>query len=123
MKRGDNMKILEEAIELIRMAGCEKAFAVYQLKLNNIATVKDCNKNGESLEIEKNVSELVSTIDCKLELDPRKPIECPLNSSMNKYLEIHLQNRSINLCNLSEEEYFTIKNKIRPLLDKYNWNM
>jgi len=117
------MKILEEAIELIRMAGCEKAFAVYQLKLNNIATVKDCNKNGESLEIEKNVSELVSTIDCKLELDPRKPIECPLNSSMNKYLEIHLQNRSINLCNLSEEEYFTIKNKIRPLLDKYNWNM
>ncbi len=117
------MDILEEARELIREAGCEKAFAVYRLNLNNIATVKDCNEKGETLEIEKNVRDLVSTIDCKLEIDPQKPIECPLNSLMNKYLEIHLQKRTINFCNLSKEEYLKIKTKLNPLLDKYKWSI
>jgi len=35
------MDVLEEAKEIMKKAGCEKAFAVYGLELNDIAEVKD----------------------------------------------------------------------------------
>ncbi len=117
------MNVLEEAKEIMKKAGCEKAFAVYEMKLNDIAVVKDCNENGESLEIKKNISELVPTIEQKLVFDPEKPIECPLNKSMNKYLEFSLKNRNITPCNLSIEECKSIEEEMRPLLKKYNWTI
>ena len=117
------MDVLDEAKELMKKAGCEKAFAVYGLELNDIAEVKDCDENGESLELEKDISELVPTIEQKLVFDPEKPIECPLNSSMNKYLEFSLKNRSITPCNLNAEECEKIEEKMRPLLKKYNWTI
>jgi len=117
------MNVLEEAKEIMKKAGCEKAFAVYELKLNDIAVVKECNENGESLEIKKNISELVPTIEQKLVFDPEKPIECPLNESMNKYLEFSLKNRSIIPCNVSAEECERITEEMRPLLEKYNWTI
>ncbi len=95
----------------------------YGLELNDIAEVKDCDENGESLELEKDISELVSTIEQKLVFDPEKPIECPLNSSMNKYLEFSLKSRSITPCNLGAEECKRIEEKMRPLLEKYNWTI
>lgn len=117
------MNSLEEAKEIMKKVGCEKAFAVYELKLNDIAVVKECNENGESLEIKKNINELVPTIEQKLVFDPEKPIECPLNESMNKYLEFSLKNRSITPCNLSKDEYTRIKEEMKPLLKKYNWTI
>ncbi|UCD13784.1 MAG: hypothetical protein JSW60_09555 [Thermoplasmatales archaeon] len=115
------MDVLDEAKEIMKKAGCEKAFAVYELELNDIAEVRDCDENGESLELEKDVSDLVPTIEQKLVFDPEKPIECPLNASMNKYLEFSLKNRNINPCNLSTEECERIEEEMRPLLEKYNW--
>ncbi|MFX0125641.1 MAG: hypothetical protein ACFFAE_18605 [Candidatus Hodarchaeota archaeon] len=123
MRKGDKMDVLEEAKKLMKKAGCEKAFAIYGLELNDIAEVKNCDENGESLELEKDISELVPTIEQKLVFDSEKPIECPLNSSMNKYLEFSLKNRSITLCNLNAEECEKIEEEMRPLLEKYNWTI
>ena len=117
------MSVLEEAKELMKLAGCEKAFAVYELELNDIAEVRNCDENGESLELEKNISELVPTIEQRLVFDPEKPIECPLNASMNKYLEFSLKNRNITPCNLSTEECERIEAEMKPLLEKYNWTI
>lgn len=117
------MNVLEEAKEIMKKAGCEKAFAVYGLELNDIAEVKNCDENGESLELEKDISELVPTIEQKLVFDPEKPIECPINSSMNKYLEFSLKNRNITPCNVSVEECEKIEEKINPLLEKYCWSI
>lgn len=117
------MDVLEEAKEIMRKAGCEKAFAVYELELFDIAEVRDCNKNGESLEIEKNISELSPTIEKKLVFNQEKPIECPLNDSMNQYLEFSLNNRSITPCNLNSEECKKIEEELNPLLKKYNWTI
>jgi len=117
------MNVLEEAKEIMKKAGCEKAYAVYEMELNDIAEVRDCDENGESLELEKNISELVPTIERKLVFDPEKPIECPLYGSMNKYLEFSLKNRNITPCNLDEEERKSIEEKTKPLLEKYNWTI
>ena len=117
------MNVLEEAKEIMKKAGCEKAFAVYEMELNDIAEVRDCDENGESIELEKNISELQPTIEQKLVFDPEKPIECPLNTSMNKYLEFSLKNRNITPCNLSGEEREEIEEKTRLLLEKYNWTI
>ena len=117
------MDVLEEAKEIMKKAGCEKAFAVYGMELNDIAEVRECNENGESLELEKDISQLVPTIEQKLVFNPEKPIECPLNESMNKYLEFSLKNRNITPCNLSEKEYERIEEETRPLLEKYNWTI
>ena len=117
------MSVLEEAKELMEKAGCKKAFAVYGLELNDIAEVKKCDENGESLELEKDIRELVPTIEQKLVFDPEKPIECPLNSSMNNYLEFSLKNRSITPCNLSKEECERIEQEMKPLLKQYHWSI
>ncbi|MBU0769532.1 MAG: hypothetical protein KJ687_10615, partial [Proteobacteria bacterium] len=122
-KKVKYMDVLDEAKELMEKAGCKKAFAVYGLELNDIAEVKDCDEKGESLELEKDISELVPTIEQKLVFDPEKPIECPLNSSMNTYLEFSLKNRSITPCNLSSEEYERIESEMSPLLEKYKWTI
>jgi len=117
------MNVLEEAKEIMKKAGCEKAFAVYELKLNDIAEVKDCDKNGETLEIEKSISELSPTIEKKLVFDPEKPIECPINNSMDKYLEFSLKNKCITPCNLNTKEFKKIEEEMNPLLKKYNWTI
>lgn len=117
------MDVLDEAKEIMKKAGCEKAFAVYGMELNDIAQVRECDENGESLELEKDISELIPTIERKLVFNPEKPIECPLDASMNKYLEFSLKNRKITACNLSEEERDIIEKETRPLLDKYNWTI
>ena len=64
--RGFNMNVLEEAKEIMKKAGCKKAFAVYGMELNEIAEVRNCDENGESLELEKDINDLVPTIDKKL---------------------------------------------------------
>ena len=117
------MNVLEEAKEIMKKIGCEKAFAVYGLELNDIAEVKHCDENGESLELAKDIDELVPSIEQKLVFDPEKPIECPLNSSMNKYLEFSLKNRYITPCNLNGEECERIEGEISSLLEKYNWTI
>jgi hypothetical protein len=118
---GENMDVLDEAKKIMIKAGCEKAFAVYKMDLCGLAEVRSCNEKGESIEIEKNINELVPIIQQKLEFDPDKPIECPLNSSMNKYLEFILKNKNIIPCNLNEDEFIELENKIEPLLKEYNW--
>jgi len=117
------MDVLEEAKEIMEKVGCEKAFAVYGIEIDNIAEVRSCNDKGEAIEIERDVGKLVSTIERKLVLDPEKPIECPLNSSMNKYLEFSLKKRNISPCNLSSEECEKIEGNISSLLGKYNWTI
>ena len=117
------MNVLDEAKEIMKKAGCKKAFAVYGLDLNDIAEVKDCDENGESLELEKDINELVPTIEQKLVFNPEKPIECPINSSMNNYLEFSLKNRSITPFNLNAEECKKIEEEMKPLLEKYNWTI
>ena len=117
------MSVLDEAKELMTKAGCEKAYAVYKMELNGLAEVRSCNENGESIEIEKNISKLVPIIEQKLEFDPAKPIECPLNSSMDKYLEFILKNRNIIPCNLNDEEFRNIEEKLSLLLKKYDWTI
>ena len=121
--RGEYMDVLEEAKEIMKKAGCEKAFAVYGMELNDIAEVRECDENGESLELEKDIGQLVPTIERKLVFNPEKPIECPLNESMNKYLEFSLKKRNITPCNLSEKECERIEEETRPLLEKYNWTI
>jgi hypothetical protein len=117
------MDVLDEAKEIMKKAGCEKAFAVYDLEINDIAEVRDCNENGESLEIQKNISELCPTIERKLVFNPEKPIECPLNDSMDQYLEFSLKNRSITQYNLDANLSKKIEEDINPLLKKYNWSI
>lgn len=117
------MNTFKEAKELMKIAGCGKAFAVYEMELNNIAEVRTCDENGESLEIEKNICDLVPTIEQKLIFDPKKPIECPLDESMNKYLEFSLKNKNITMCNLDESEHKKLEEEMRPLLKKYNWTI
>ncbi len=121
--RGFNMNVLEEAKEIMKKAGCKKAFAVYGMELNEIAEVRNCDENGESLELEKDINDLVPTIEKKLVFDPEKPIECPLDSSMNKYLEFSLKNRNITPCNLEKAECERIENEMKPLLEKYSWTI
>ena len=121
--RGFNMNVLEEAKDIMKKAGCKKAFAVYGMGLNEIAEVRSCYENGEYLELEKDINDLVPTIEKKLVFDPEKPIECPLNSSMNKYLEFSLKNRNITTCNLDKDECERIENEMKPLLEKYSWTI
>ncbi|UCH72093.1 MAG: hypothetical protein JSW62_00660 [Thermoplasmatales archaeon] len=117
------MDILDEAKEIMEKAGCEKAFAVYELELCDIAEVKNCSKNAESIEIEKKINNLTSTIKRELVLNIEEPIECPLDSSLSKYLEFSLKNKSIAPYNINNEEYKKIEEKINPLLKKYNWSI
>jgi hypothetical protein len=117
------MDRLEEAKEIMEKAGCKKAFAVYSLELSKIAEVRSCNEKGEYLELEKNIGKLTPSIEQRLDLDIEKPIECPINTSMNKYLEFSLKNRTIITCNTSKDESESIENKINPLLKKYNWSI
>jgi len=116
------MEFLKEAKEIMELAGCKKAFAVFKLGLGGIAEVRECNNKGESIELEKRVENLSSTIDAKLNIDLEKPIICPLDSSMNKYLELY-KNRTIKPYNIPAEEYEQIKNKIKPLIEKYKWEI
>jgi hypothetical protein len=117
------MDALDEAKEIMKKAGCEKAFAVYDLEINDIAEVRECNENGESIEISKNISELSPTFERKLVFNPEKPIEFPLNDSMDQYLEFSLMNRSITTCNLNTKKSKEIEENISPLLKKYNWKI
>ena len=103
--------------------GCTKAFAVYGLELENIAEVRSCNEKGEAIELEKDIHKLAPIIERKLVLDQEKPIECPLNSSMSKYLEFSLINRNITPCNIDNIEVGRIEKILNPLLDKYNWTI
>ena len=117
------MSDLEEAKEIMKKAGCEKAFAVYELELCDIAEVKNCSKNAESIEVEKEISNLTPTIKRELVLDTEEPIECPLNQSLSKYLEFSIKNKSITPYNLNSDEYKKIEQEMRPLLKKYNWTI
>ena len=123
MREGDKMDVLEEAKELMKKAGCEKAFAVYGLELCDIAEVRNCNKTEESIELEKDISQLVPSIKRELVLDQEEPIECPLDSSMSKYLEFSLKSRSITPYNISHDECERIEQEMKPLLEKYQWSI
>jgi hypothetical protein len=115
------MDSLKEAKEIMKKVGCKKAFAIYRLELENIAEVRSCNKKGEAIELEKDTQKLTPIIERKLILDQEKPIECPLNSPMNIYLEFSLKNRSLTLFNVNRMEYKRIEKIIKNLLEKYNW--
>lgn len=117
------MNILDEAKEIMRKAGCEKAFAVYKLELYDITEVLSCNEKEEEIELEKDIIDLVPTIERKLVIDKDQPIECPINSSMNKYLEFSLKQKSITSYNIEDEECNKIEEETRPLLEKYNWTI
>ena len=117
------MNVLDEAKEIMKKAGCKKAFAVYKLELCDIAEVKNCNGNEESLEIEKEISKLVSSMKAEILLDREEPIECPIDQSLGKYLEFSLKNKSIIPYNLGSEECERIEQEMRPLLEKYNWSI
>ncbi|UCB58083.1 MAG: hypothetical protein JSV67_05620 [Thermoplasmatales archaeon] len=117
------MDVLEEAKELMKKAGCEKAFAVYGLELYDIAGVRNCNNTKESIELEKDISHLVPIIKRELVLDLEAPIECPLDSSMSKYLEFSLKSRNITPYNISHDECERIENEMKPLLKKYQWSI
>jgi hypothetical protein len=123
MRKGDIMDVLEEAKELMKKAGCEKAFAVYGLELCNIAEVRNCNRTEESIELEKKIDQLVPSIKRELVIDQEEPIECPLDSSMSKYLEFSLKSRSITPYNISHDECVRIEQEMKPLLEKYNWSI
>jgi hypothetical protein len=115
------MNTLEEAKEIMNAAGCIKAFPVYDLKLSDIAEVKSCNEKGESIELEKNINKLVQTFSKEIILNIEKPIVCPIDQSLNKYLEFSLKNRLIAPYNLDVVEYKKIECKIGFLLERYNW--
>ena len=117
------MDVLDEAKEIMKKAGCGKAFAVYKLELCDIAEVKNCSKNEESIEIEKEISKLVSSMKREIVLDRDEPIECPLDPSLSKYLEFSLKDKSITPYNLSSEECERIEQELRPLLEKYHWSI
>ena len=115
------MDTLEEAKEIMDAAGCIKAFPIYDLKLTNIAEVKSCHENGESIELEKDVNKLTTVFSQEMVINREKSIACPIDRSFNKYLEFSLKNRLITPCNLNVIEYEQIENKIGSLLEKYNW--
>jgi hypothetical protein len=115
------MDTLDEAKEIMQAAGCIKAFPVYDLELNNIAEVKGCHENGESIELEKEISKLVPVFSQEMVINIEKPIACPIDGSLNKYLDFSLKNRLITTCNLNLSEYEKVENKIHYLLEKYNW--
>ena len=117
------MDVLDEAKEIMVKAGCEKAFAIYGIEINDIAEVRSCNKKGESIEVEKAVTNLVPSFEKTLTLDLDKPIECPLDSSYCKYLEFSLKNKTITPHDIGTDEYTRIKDIILPLLEKYNWKL
>ena len=118
---GENMDMLEEAKEIMQAAGCIKAFPVYDLELNDIADVKSYHENGESIELEKDINKLVPAFSQEIVINTEKPITCPVDKSLNKYLEFYLKNRIINPCNLNISEYEQVESKINSLLEKYNW--
>lgn len=117
------MNAFEEAKDIMKKIGCEKAYAVYNMKLNNIAEVKEYNESSECLELEKKVDELTPTLHEKLILNPEKPIICPFNSSMDKYFEFSLRKREITYCNINNVEYESIYKMIKSILEKYNWSI
>ena len=117
------MNVLNEAKEIMEKAGCEKAFAVYEMEINDIAEVRSCNSKGEFIELEKDINKLVPTIERTLVLDLEKPIECPLDSTFCKYLEFSLKNKTITPYDINQKECEKIEEKINPLLDKYKWKM
>ena len=113
MRKGDKMDVLEEAKKLMKKAGCEKAFA----------EVRNCNKTEESIELEKKIDQLVPSIKRELVIDQEEPIECPLDSSMSKYLEFSLKSRSITPYNISHDECERIEQEMKLLLEKYQWSI
>ena len=115
------MDKLDEAKEIMQAAGCIKAFPIYDLELNDIAEVKSCHENGESIELEKDINRLVSHFSQEMVLNTEKPIACPIDTSLNKYLEFSVENRLITPCNLDVAEYKQIENNISSLVKKYNW--
>jgi hypothetical protein len=117
------MNALDEAKEIMIKAGCEKAFAIYGIEINDIAEVRSCNNKGESIEVEKAVTNLVPSFEKTLTLDLNNPIECPLNGSFCKYLEFSLKNKTITPHDITTEECQKIKEIILPLLDKYHWKL
>lgn len=117
------MNVLDEAKEIMEKIGCKKAFAIYGLELNDIAEVRSCNEKGESIELIKDINDLVPTIEKKLTLNPEKPIECPFGSSLSRYLEFSLKDRTITPYDISNKECKKIEDEIRPILEKYNWEI
>jgi len=117
------MDILDEAKEIMQAAGCIKAFPIYDINLTDIAEIKNCHKNGESIELEKDINKLVPTFTQKFKINQERPITCPININLNKYLEFSLKNKQITTCNLDISEYKKVENKIIPLLEKYNWTI
>jgi len=115
------MNELDEAKEIMQAAGCIKAFPVYDLRLADIAEIKGCHENGESIELEKEISKLIPTFSQEMIINTEKPIACPIDESLNKYLEFYLKNKFIAPFNLNNLEYEQIENKINSLLKKYNW--
>jgi hypothetical protein len=115
------METLEEAKEIMQAAGCIKAFPVYDIKLHNIAEIKSCHENGGSIELEKDINNLVSIFSQEMMLNPEKPIVCPIDGSLNRYLEFSLKNKLITTYNLKDTEYKQIENNISQLIKKYNW--
>ena len=117
------MNVLNEAKEIMERAGCNKAFAVYEMEINDIAEVRSCNSKGEFIELEKDINNLVPTIERTLVLDLNKPIECPIDSTFCKYLEFSLKEKTITTYDVDKQEYEHIEQKIDSLLKKYNWKM
>ena len=115
------MDELEEAKQIMQAAGCIKAFPVYDINLTDIVEVKGCHQNGESLELEKDINQLVSGFSQKILINMEKPIACPIDKSFNKYLEFSIKKRLIKSCNLNIYEFEQIERKIDPLLKKYSW--
>ena len=117
------MDVLDEAKEIMKKAGCDRAFAFYKLELYDIAEVKNCSKNEEIIEMEKEISKLVPSMKKEIVLERDEPIECPLDASLSKYLEFSLKDKIITPYNLSSEECERIKQAIKPLLEKYHWSI
>lgn len=115
------MHMLEEAKEIMQAAGCIKAFPVYNLQMIDIAELKNCNETGGSIELEKDIKNLVSTFSQELKINIKEPITCPINGSLSKYLQFYLEDKLIFPCNLNSNEYKQIEIKIDYLLEKYNW--
>ena len=66
------MNVLDEAKEIMKKAGCKKAFAVYGLELNDIAEVKDIKIGTETLPREEGGSSNVSSIEIILTIKKKK---------------------------------------------------
>jgi hypothetical protein len=116
-----NMDTLDEAKEIMQAAGCIKAFPIYDISLTDITEIKSCHENGESIELEKDISKLVPTFSQEMRINAEKPIACPIDTSLSKYLEFSLKNKQITPCNINTSEFERIKINIHPLLEKYNW--